>query len=274
MKKIRPLHSGRVLLYLTALLCTAAKIHSQDVEKVRELPAKVSHAEPLYLDLVRDLGARKGEKEINIGADYRRNSNYYTEAFLVEYEFAPVHRLGLEIEADFSFFRNRGNASEVPGNKLEALRFSSQYSFWVSEKHRATLALGYAQILELTDFRKYGKENLIAGTAYNPFFIAAKRWGRHIHSLWYTGPVIRTVFKEHTVTLWQINTSFHYTMGKGHFAGIEINQEVNAGKVFTTLRPQVKVRLSSSMAIGYVAGFPITHPGEGFSSFLRLICEL
>lgn len=28
---------------------------------------KIKHAEPLYLDLMRDLGARKGEAEFNIG---------------------------------------------------------------------------------------------------------------------------------------------------------------------------------------------------------------
>ena len=30
-------------------------------------PDKVLHAEPLYIDLIRDLGARKGEKEWNFG---------------------------------------------------------------------------------------------------------------------------------------------------------------------------------------------------------------
>ena len=31
-------------------------------------PLKVDHAEPLYVDLIRDLGPHKGEKEWNIGA--------------------------------------------------------------------------------------------------------------------------------------------------------------------------------------------------------------
>ncbi len=30
-------------------------------------PDKVLHAEPLFIDLIRDLGARKGEREWNIG---------------------------------------------------------------------------------------------------------------------------------------------------------------------------------------------------------------
>ena len=37
-------------------------IYIQQVEDRKE-PDKVLHAEPLYIDLIRDLGARKGEKE-------------------------------------------------------------------------------------------------------------------------------------------------------------------------------------------------------------------
>lgn len=67
-------------------------------------PDKVSHAEPLYFDLVRDLGARKGEKEINVGADFTNITNYNEHDYLIEYEFAPINRVGFEVEADFSFF--------------------------------------------------------------------------------------------------------------------------------------------------------------------------
>src|SRR5690554_105364 len=122
-------------------------------------PEKVSHAEPLYMDLVRDLGARKGEREINAGIDFIKSKNYNEWACLVEYEFAPIHRLGLEVEADFSFFQRTAATAESPGNKLEGLRFSSQYSFWVSTPLQTT----------------YRKNNLVTGTVYNPFFVAAKR---------------------------------------------------------------------------------------------------
>ena len=36
------------------------------IEELKE-PDKVLHAEPFYIDLIRDLGARKGEKEWNVG---------------------------------------------------------------------------------------------------------------------------------------------------------------------------------------------------------------
>ena len=39
-------------------------------------PAKISHAEPLYLDLVRDLGARKGEREWNVGTQFSQGGGH------------------------------------------------------------------------------------------------------------------------------------------------------------------------------------------------------
>lgn len=48
------------------------------------LPAKVSHVEPLYMDLVRDLGARKGEKEWNVGLSLEDKNRYHTLGGLVE----------------------------------------------------------------------------------------------------------------------------------------------------------------------------------------------
>ncbi|MGE0567562.1 MAG: HAEPLYID family protein, partial [Bacteroidia bacterium] len=84
-------------------------------------PDKVSHAEPLFFDLVRDLGARSGEKEINVGVDFANITNYNKHAFLVEYEFAPINRVGFEVEAEFSFFKRTNPVSDIPNHKLECL---------------------------------------------------------------------------------------------------------------------------------------------------------
>jgi hypothetical protein len=135
----------------------------------------------LFFDLVRDLGARKGEKELNVGADFKHHKDYRKYVYLVEYEFAPIDRLGLEIEADFSFYSKGTPNITAAGNKLEALRFSSQYSFYVSTKYQTTLAIGYTQIVEFTDFKNYGKNDLVSATLYSPFFVAAKRWEKNWH---------------------------------------------------------------------------------------------
>src|SRR5690625_1792051 len=142
-------------------------------EEETELPVKVHHIEPLYIDLVRDLGARKGEKEINIGGEFVNTSSYSIFKTLAEYEFAPINRLGLEVEADFSFYDGYANSGDIPGNKLDELKLSAQYSFYVSPKYKTTLAIGYAQIFELTDFDKYSSSTFVQELVYSPFFIAA-----------------------------------------------------------------------------------------------------
>lgn len=238
-------------------------------------PDKVSHAEPLYYDLVRDLGARKGEREINAGAGFSGTSQYKQQAYLVEYEFAPINRLGFEIEADFDFFKSVNPTLEAPGNKLEGLRFSSQYSFLVSTQYQTTLAAGYTQIMEFTGFENYGKTNLLTGTVYNPFFIAAKRWEQHFHSLIYISPLVEHNFLSNTVCLsGQINTSFHYIFpGTKHFIGVELNKEINANGFKMTIRPQVKFKLLPQLALGLAAGIPANTHSGGFSCFFRLIYE-
>lgn len=258
--------------YLTAIaIAVCVNAFSQSLVR----PDKVSHAEPLYLDLVRDLGARKGEKEFNAGAEISRLRNYDEHAFLIEYEFAPVDRLGLEIEADFSFFRRTGSGTGIPGNKLECLRLSTQYSFFVSTKLQTTLAVGYTQSFDLTSFRNYGKGGLLTGTAYSPFLVAAKRLGQYFHVMAYGGPLAEHDLATRRWALnWQINTSVHYYIPRSsHFVGIELNHELNGGKFETTVRPQVKVKLSRQVALGFVTGIPVNKSGEGFSSFLRIIYE-
>lgn len=64
-------------------------IYIQEVESRRE-PLKTLHAEPLYIDLIRDLGARKGEREWNVGLGMHDNLTYDSYEALVEYEWAPL----------------------------------------------------------------------------------------------------------------------------------------------------------------------------------------
>lgn len=82
-----------------------------EIENRPGLKAKVLHAEPLYIDLIRDLGARKGEKEWNYGFGMKTDRNFDEFEALVEYEWAPMDRLGLEIELPLTFY---GPSSE-PG---------------------------------------------------------------------------------------------------------------------------------------------------------------
>lgn len=246
-------------------VCAAFFSLSSEAQENRSLPDKVHHAEPLYNDLVRDLGARKGEKEINVGADIKRMHGKDDYGYLMEYEFAPVDRLGFEVETDFVYSKSRV-ASTPSANQLERLRLSSQYSFFVSKKHAATLAVGYTQIFDLVH----------GGTAFNPFFIAAKNWHSNWHALIYTGPEI--VFHDVASKVdmkWQVNTSFHYTMPQtDHFIGVEVNQEISSEGFQTTLHPQIKLGLSNKLSVGVAVGWPISRYERAMSTFFRLIYQL
>ncbi|MBA2746885.1 MAG: phosphoribosylformylglycinamidine synthase [Flavisolibacter sp.] len=237
---------------------------------------KLLHAEPLYIDLIRDLGARKGEKEWNIGLGLTDNNKHDSYTALVEYEFAPVDRLGLEVELPFSLYYpvSGTERSEIPSSKLNSLKLAAQYSFLVSEKAKTSLAIGYIHEFELTNFKNYGSGKIMEGNVFNPFFVAAKRWGQNFHTLLYTGPAFIKHFDEQVKTRWQVNSNFHYMVpGTRNFIGIEFNKEAGGKDFDMTIRPQMRVSISETVMIGIVTGIPISRENERFSSFLRLIYE-
>ena len=272
MKKKTP--SKKVLVLISFLLLSIISTAQTDTLP-KKIP-KVHHVEPLYIDLVRDLGARKGEKELNIGGDFINTKDYHEYGVLAEYEFAPINRLGLEIETDFLFFKPSSDASEIPKNKLDKLKMSIQYSFYVSPKYATTLAMGYTHVFAFTDFESYDSAKFITGMQYSPFFIAAKRWGENFHTLILTGPILKHRFQtDFTDVDWQFNASFHYGLpNSSHFIGVEFNDELVHDKFKVTMRPQAKLQLTDDLALGIVAGFPLTKSKNGFSSFFRVIYEL
>lgn len=250
-------------------------LYIQEVENVKG-PAKVLHAEPLYIDLIRDLGARKGEREWNVGLGLTDNLQFDSYEALVEYEWAPMDRLGLEVELPFTFYSpiNGTPNARIPSNELNSIKIAAQYSFFVNERIATSMAIGYINEFELSDFRNFGSP-LIKGNIYNPFFIIAKRWGDNFHSLIYTGPMIAQDFETNKVTTtYDINTSFHYMItGTRNFIGIEFNKTFDLNDFDMTIRPQMRLGIADDLMIGIVAGVPVKRENERFSSFLRLIWE-
>lgn len=270
-----------VTFICTATICFAQNDKNQkdslyinEVEEIKS-PAKNLHAEPLYIDLIRDLGARKGEKEWNIGMGITDNKSHDSYTTLVEYEFAPLDRLGLEVELPFSFYYPIDKSVSTPKSKLNSLKLAAQYTFLVSEKAKTSLAFGYIHEFEMNKFSNYKKETVFTGNIYNPFFVAAKRWGQNFHTLLYTGPMFEQHFNSNSIhTLWQINSNFHYMIdGTRNFIGIEFNKELQKHDFDMTIRPQMRVGVTENLLIGIVTGIPITRENERFSSFLRLIYE-
>jgi hypothetical protein len=250
-------------------------LYIQQVEDDRE-PYKVLHAEPLYIDLIRDLGARKGEKEWNLGLGLTDNLKFDSYEALIEYEWAPMDRLGLEVELPFTFYSpmNGSVRDSIPSNQLNSLKIAAQWSFFVSEPLALSMAVGYINEFELSDFNNFGQP-VIRGNVYNPFLVVAKRWGNNFHSLIYTGPMMEQNFITHEFhTRYDINTSFHYMIsGTRNFMGVEFNKTFGQGDFDMTIRPQMRLGIADNLLIGIVAGIPVSRENQRLSSFVRLIWE-
>jgi hypothetical protein len=237
---------------------------------------KVLHAEPLYIDLIRDLGARKGEKEWNVGYGVGSHKNYTSYEALVEYEWAPIDRLGLEVEIPLIINRTVQGVQKdsIPASRVESLKLALQWSFFVSEKRATTLALGYIHEFELSDFRNFGKP-FIYGNIYNPFLVAAKRWGQNFHTLIYTGPAFLHTFRTGQVKVqFEWHTNVHYMIpGTRNFIGLEINKYLMGNDFDITLRPQMRLAIADNFLLGIVPSIPIERKEERLGMFLRVIWE-
>ncbi len=285
---------GWLFLLLNATVATAqsetdslrqlnARLDSIYIDEVedRRTPDKVLHAEPLYIDLIRDLGARKGEREWNVGMGLTDNLYYDTYEMLVEYEWAPVNRLGLEVEIPITLHSNHGRSTDPngpvsrPANRIESLKVAAQWSFLVSERAKTTLALGYINSIKLADIQELTRSPTLKGNQFNPFLIAAKRWGNRFHTLVYAGPVFTYGFQaKHWQSRFEVNSSAHYMIpGTRNFVGLEINQATTAQQSSVVIRPQLRVGITDNLLLGIVTGIPVSRQEQRLSSFLRLIYE-
>lgn len=244
-------------------------------------PFKILHAEPLYIDLIRDLGARKGEREWNVGSALVDSDQFDKYEFLVEYEWAVKDRWGLELEIPATIYTvNKRNGREPgtvekPSSRVESLKMATQYTFLVSEKARASMALGSILEWELKSFDDIQFNRPLEGVLFNPFLVAAKRLGANWHSLIYTGPRFQRHFGHSGVDLaYEINTSAHYMIPfSRNFIGVEVNK-LFADKAFSmVIRPQMRLVINEGLMVGIVPGIPVNRQGERLSAFMRLIYE-
>jgi hypothetical protein len=250
-------------------------LYIQEVERLPG-PAKVLHAEPLYVDLIRDLGARKGEKEWNIGLGLSDNLKYDSYTALVEYEWAPINRLGFEVELPFTFYTPLSGTEKdsIPSNSLHSIKLATQWTFFVNESIATSMAIGYIHEFSITDFKNFNSPYW-KGNVYNPFLVVAKRWGSNFHTLIYTGPKLEKEFEKGVIkTSFDINTSFHYMItGTRNFVGIEFNKTQRNNQLDMVIRPQMRVAITDNLLIGIVAGISTKRQTERFSTFVRLIWE-
>lgn len=239
-------------------------------------PEKVLHAEPLYIDLIRDLGARKGEAELNVAWGMTDMERYINYEALIEYEWAPMDRLGFEVEVPVSInadFRNLGPKDEIPPSSMEGLKLATQYSFYVSEKHQTSLAMGYIHTWKMPNYVGDWQRGFNSHQ-FNPFFVAARRWGSNFHTLLYTGPIWNRSLEGNWNYRYALNSNVHYMItGTRNFIGLEVNKEVIGSFWRVTARPQLRLGITDHLLIGIVSAIPIHEGPERFGSFFRVIWE-
>ncbi|MBX3102901.1 MAG: hypothetical protein KF690_10360 [Bacteroidetes bacterium] len=221
---------------------------------------KVKHAEPLYLDLVRDLGARRGEQEWNMGSTFRHAAAGLTLHPFLEYEWAPVNRLGAEIEVPL-YAGVVNPQTEGTGLRLgvHSLKASLQWTVLVRQRGQLSAAMGYTQ-------ENYGKQAI----EHRPCLVMAKRWGRRFHTLAYTAAITHTL-EPHWYG--ELNLAAYYTSpGRKLMWGTEFYRCFKGAESYTAIRPQVKMALGPRTALGVVYSIcPQTAAQQ--SLFLRLIYE-
>jgi hypothetical protein len=262
------------------LLCSINTTLAQKVEnKKSEKPIKIEHAEPLFIDLIRDLGARKGEREWNVGMGMFDNLEYDKYEALVEYEWAVKDRLGLEIEVPVSIYTTNGLERanrQKPSNRVESIKTAFQWTFLVSEKMNTSMAIGGINEFVFTPLDSISSRSIFEGDVVNPFLIAATNWRNGFHSLIYTGPRWFIPFNNELEREfeYEINSNFHYMIpNTRNFIGVEFNKIVTDKDFAMVVRPQMRVSISNNLLVGIVGGIPISRERERLSSFIRLIYE-
>lgn len=243
------------------------------------LIAKVHHAEPLYIDLIRDLGARKGEKEWNVGWSVANQKGVVANSTFIEYEFAPINHLGFEVELPLTFYQQQPGTTteeaESYKNRIEGIKLATQYTFMVLPKQKFSAALAYVHEVRFHSFQTmHTRQSVFKGNVFSPVLIVAKRFNRHLHTLLYTGPVWKSTFGGFSTNYsYQVNVSIHYVTNARHFIGVEFNEEEIHHTHDLTIRPQIKVVITPNLAIGFVAGIPTNMHENGMSFMTRIIFE-
>ena len=282
-----------ILLLVSSMTFCCQMLCAQHIKsEERESETELKHYVPLYLDIPAELNVKKGYQEINVAGGYGFFRDNNAVRGLIEYDFAPIDKLGFEIEIPFIFLPNQHDS---PGDYLEevmlteeggalesaaSLRLGFTYTLFSLPAAKTTLGVGYNNELETLPFAEFNDESghrLFIANVYNPFITVAKIWGERFHSMIYTGPAIKQEFDIHkSKTQYRFNTILSYRFGRGNkesFVGLECNQSFGKHMIAQmVLRPQVQLDLSYRWKIGIITGIPIeTYNYMKGGGFLRLI---
>ncbi|CAN5297309.1 hypothetical protein BH23BAC1_BH23BAC1_48230 [soil metagenome] len=267
--------------FLIALLLNflaSPKLYAQSAIPEEEDPRpKIKHADPVFEDLTTELGARRGENELNINFGYRKlRENHHVFLSQLEYEIAPINNLGIEVLLPYTmYFNNQLDERDRPGNRMEFLQWGTQYTFHTSAKRKISMALAFRNILETQDPNQTDRNFSLATVSYNPFLIFANNWQDKYFFLASGGfQVHQEVVERQWGLEFPLNTAFHYNFSeRDHFVGVEFNKIFEEGEFEMFIRPQVIFQVFEDYIVGISFGIPVNMPDVKWTTFLRLAYE-
>lgn len=244
---------SRLYISFLVLLCTF--VHSNAQSNTNE--RIVSVPEPLMFDLVRGLGARQGELEINTLADFPLNNNS-----LRGVEWAP--------EVEYALFNNFAIEVEFPfeDGELEAYKMAVQWTMGVSENNKFIHGIQViAETLRFDDL-----------TEFSFLYVPAYRFNNIWSTIGLFGVMLETgadaADKKNTILL---NASLFANINETTVIGLELNntdptlQKIDDNEMSLLILPQAHYEFDSGWAFQVGFGPNITNNDTDLSGVLRVI---
>lgn len=240
----------RLLLPLLLALCCSASTGIPDDDDATEGTIRLSIPEPLLFDLVRPLGARIGEVEVNtlLVRPFRE-----TVQWAPEIEVVVGKGIALEFELPFE------------GAELETWKFAAQGRLprlpWKRYIH------GWQGIAEIPQQRTAHGE-------VSALYISGVRWSRRVSTLSLNGLKLEGPRTSRRAVALLNNTVFHESKGRGAF-GLESNLQLHRRNSAAVLAPQYHQRLPKQfhVQLGVGASWQASRAWQPMVA-LRLIREL
>ena len=249
----------RAILFLFLMYSTATS-GQQPVKQ------NIKHVEPLQVDLIQDLNARKGDRQLEIDFEIDLEHRYNAVSVELEYEHAFSQRLGMEIAIPLSLYGMKpgyNTGENVLHNKVEGLKLGLQYTFSTIQRARTTMAIALIHENHFHSFTSIKKgSHFIKGYSETAALVAARRWGRRIHTMLYTGPEWELMSGTVLKPILHTDLSIHWQLTKHQFIGVEYVYKSGKEEV-PEIYPQVKMALTRHTALCLAAAIPAKRTQEG-----------
>ncbi|SNR36980.1 hypothetical protein SAMN06265371_1021 [Lutibacter agarilyticus] len=245
-------HFKSINIFLVLLLISNSVIGQEKaINETVEIP------EPLMFDLVRGLGAKQGELEINALADFPLNDTSIRGVdWAPEIEYALFDNFAIELEFPFNNF------------ELEAYKMAVQWTIGSSKNNK------YIHGIQVIG-EKYIHDAIFE---LNLLYVPAYRFNEIWSAIGLFGVMLEygddTPKKNHTIIL---NASLFANLNKHTVVGLEINnsdptfQRIDDNSMELLLLPQVHYEFDSGFAFQFGIGPKFNEDNTDLSAVLRVI---